>query len=225
MGIHNDYNVKDEDSGIIWNIQSSTSTRYYTETDIRGEGLSLKGGEVATPKEVYKGPRKEKPSYNIFDLEGSLSGSSRRAATKYPSKDLFMLDECLEVFRELQNKDIGDIYLSGSVGLYIQGKLDRKEFKDLDIVIIGNIELDDEIADFPRGDYPDDDNRRSVLFNGIPIDIFTSDKVNKNVVITESGEYQCQHYSDIVQEKLIMAFDHLKDKDYLLANVLDIKIL
>lgn len=139
------------------------------------------------------------------------------------------LDDYLEVFNELEEKDIGDIYLTGSVALFLQGKLDRTEFKDLDIAVLGEFQLDDDIKDFKRGDYPPDPNgtvRRSVKYEGIPIDLFKIKGINRVDVEYEGKTYRCQNYKDIIMAKINMAFEKLKDKDYLIdKGIIDIKIL
>lgn len=126
-------------------------------------------------------------------------------------------------------KDIGDIYLTGSVGLFLQGKLDRTEYKDLDVLVLGEYQLDDDIKEHYRNDYPSDPNkskRRSVKFEDIPIDLFKVGGVNSVTITHDGKEYKCQHYKDIIMAKVKMAFEKLKDKDYLLDNgILDIKIL
>jgi hypothetical protein len=143
-----------------------------------------------------------------------------------PSKSSYNLEECINAFLELEEKGIGDIYLTGSVALAIQGKLDRKEFKDLDIAVLGELQLDDDIIDWNKGFYPPDPlciEKKSVLFTGIPMDIFVLKDETPFVMVDYNGsQIKCQDYKNIIMAKLSMALTTFKDKDYLFENVLDI---
>lgn len=142
-------------------------------------------------------------------------------------KSEFFIDECLSSFRTLCEKQIGDIYLTGSVALYLQGKITRCTFKDIDIIVAGEYSLDDDILDNPTWrDYPPDPNgteRKPLLFNGIKIDLFYNvEKVNFIEVEYHGNTYLCQDYKDIIKAKLNMVLPKVKDLDELLETSFEI---
>ena len=139
----------------------------------------------------------------------------------------FFIYECLSSFRTLCEKQIGDIYLTGSVSLYLQGKITRCTFKDIDIIVAGEYSLDDDILDNPTWrDYPQDPNgaeRKPLLFNGIKIDLFYNvEKVNFIEVEYHGNTYLCQDYKDIIKAKLNMVLPKVKDLDELLGKSFEI---
>ena len=139
----------------------------------------------------------------------------------------FFIDECLSGFRTLCEKQIGDIYLTGSVALCIQGKITRCSFKDMDIIVAGEYSLDDDILDNPTWrDYPPDPNgteRKPLLFNGIKIDLFYNvEKVNFIEVEYQGKTYLCQDYKDIIKAKLNVVLPKVKDLDELLGSSFEI---
>ena len=226
-------NIHGEEVATV-STMGSTFKEVYASLSVSDLETYLKKGAEASidkPKRITRRDTAEQSNYGHITYHDSTVGTSNWGKVKpYGNKkSKFKIDELIETFKELQHKDIGDIYLTGSVGLYLQKKLDRDEFKDLDIVLVGKLELDDDMKEHHRGDYPKDDQceeRKSVIFNNIPIDIFVVKKpVNKVVVTYEGTEIVCQHYKDIIQAKLNMALNKLKDKDYLLNNCIDIKIL
>lgn len=171
------------------------------------------------------------PFYELDDFATKVEKELKKNRTiqkKQKPKSQYTLEECLSTYRELVEKDIGDIYLSGSVGLFIQGKLDRCKFKDLDIVVVGDFELDEEIEDYiRRSSYPMDEvstNLKTVIFNDVLIDLFTVKNIKRIDVEYEGHTYKCQQYPGIVQAKLEMALKKLKDKDFLLKHIVDIII-
>jgi len=138
------------------------------------------------------------------------------------------LERCIDLYLELDNKNIGDIYITGSVALALQGKITRSIFKDVDLVAVGNIELDDDISDFYRGNYPRDPQckeHKSLIFGNVPIDIFIVEEAPKIAIVDYNGnKIRCQHYEGIIKAKLNMALQSFKDKEDLFANTIEIII-
>ena len=172
-----------------------------------------------------------KSKYNYFPLNDSreLQQKLRKTPTlkQIKQKSEFFIDECLSSFRTLCEKQIGDIYLTGSVALYLQGKITRCTFKDIDIIVAGEYSLDDDILDNPTWrDYPPDPNgteRKPLLFNGIKIDLFYNvEKVNFIEVEYQGNTYLCQDYKDIIKAKLNMVLPKVKDLDELLGKSFEI---
>ena len=140
------------------------------------------------------------------------------------------IDEILNTYRELQSKQIGDIYLTGSIALHLQSKISRTKFKDLDIIVIGEYELDDDILDYSRPfEYPQTNGvgeTKSIVFNNTPIDLFRFDNSDSlNLVEVERGGfiYLCQDYKDIVKVKFNMIIDRMKDSQELYGTCFDLK--
>ncbi len=125
------------------------------------------------------------------------------------SKKGFTLDECVDNFLELEQKDIGNICITGSVGLALQGKIERESFKDLDLVVMGELQLDDDIVDTNRGFYPPDPQckeSKPVRFNNMPMDLFLVEgEINVVEVPYKENIIRCQDYKGIIQAKLNMA--------------------
>ena len=173
----------------------------------------------------------EKFKYDDFLLNDfrELQQKLRKTQTlkQIKQESEFFIDECLSSFRTLCEKQIGDIYLTGSVSLYLQGKITRCTFKDIDIIVAGEYSLDDDILDSPTWrDYPPDPNgteRKPLLFNGIKIDLFYNvEKVNFIEVEYHGNTYLCQDYKDIIKAKLNMVLPKVKDLDELLETSFEI---
>lgn len=143
------------------------------------------------------------------------------------TKDYYEIKECLNCFKELYKKNIGEIYLTGSVALYLQGKISRSSFKDIDLVIVGKYELDDDIYSDPFcRRYPPDMNnteRSSYIFNNVKLDIFSGPTSVNSVNVEYNGDnYLCQDYRDIIKAKLNMVLPKVKDLDELLGKSFEI---
>jgi len=157
----------------------------------------------------------------------SMDQKMRNAEVRYNLKEEYTLQECLDAFDNLCKKDIGDIYLTGSVALYLQSKITRTMFKDLDIVCVGEYMLDDDIYDNPYGcKYPPDPSgveRTPVAFNDVKIDIFSNINYINSVNVEYLGKtYLCQDYKDIIKAKLRMVLPKVKDLDELLETSFEI---
>lgn len=169
---------------------------------------------------ISKSPRR--PKNKIPQHEREI-----REDIRYNLKKEYTLQECLDVFIDLQNKQIGDIYLTGSVALYLQGKISRTEFKDLDIVVVGEYMLDDDIYDNPfASKYPPDENeveRSALAFNNVKIDLFSNVHMVTFIDVEYLGKtYRCQDYKDIIKAKLRMVLPKVKDIDELLGKSFEI---
>ena len=159
----------------------------------------------------------------------SKKPSPKYQLTRMDLDSYFELDRCLDCFDELLEKQIGDIYLTGSVALFIQGKISRSQFKDLDIVILGEYSLDDDMIDLRvLHSYPENRNgntRKAICYNNTAIDIFSvKDSINVVDVEYEGKVYKCQDYKDIIMEKLWMVLPNMKDYKELMDGIIEINI-
>lgn len=201
-------------------ITEGNLNNIYTKPDIL-DFLEASNSEPDPPTNIYK-PRGRKPVMNRPSKWGILVNNTTHKTVKQRPKDYYSLEECLDAFKELVAKDIGDIYLTGSVALALQGKINRTKFKDLDILVIGKLELDDEIDPFSRSSYTlnPDEKPAGYIFNNIVIDFFTKKDVN----FVEVDGIKCSDYKDIIQAKINMILPSMKDYDYLIKNHINITI-
>jgi len=190
---------------------------FYSEhvKSMRDAFKAYKPGESKIPKSI-------KPRRGL-----SMEQKMQKAEVRYNLKEEYTLQECLDAFDNLCKKEIGDIYLTGSVALYLQGKITRTMFKDLDIVCVGEYMLDDDIYDNPYGcKYPPDPSgveRTPVAFNDVKIDIFSNINYINSVNVEYLGKtYLCQDYKDIIKAKLRMVLPNVKDLDELLETSFEI---
>lgn len=191
------------------------------------ESVKKMAGSFAIPlqklnKSNDKIPKSIKPRRGL-----TMDQKLRNAEVRYNLKDEYALQECLDAFDNLCKKEIGDIYLTGSVALYLQGKITRTIFKDLDVVVVGEYMLDDDIYDNPYGcKYPPDPSgieRTPVAFNDVKIDIFSNINYVNSVNVEYLGKtYLCQDYKDIIKAKLRMVLPKMKDLDELLETSFEI---
>lgn len=179
---------------------------------------------VSNPFKQYTTPSKSprKPKRKIPSHERAI-----RDDIRYGLKDEYTLQECLDAFNDLQNKQIGNIYLTGSVALYLQGKITRTQFKDLDIVVVGEYMLDDDIYDNPfAGKYPPDETgveRSALAFNNVKIDLFSNVHMVTFIDVEYLGKtYRCQDYKDIIKAKLRMVLPKVKDIEELFGDSFEI---
>lgn len=176
---------------------------------------------------------------NIHNVDAE-HGETQKQNYNYSS---YTLKKCLEVFEELLEKEIGNIFIGGSVALHLQGILDRTEYSDLDLNYSGDLELDDEFEDYHgnrssrssaikfgrrshsrRMNYYKNVTINSYIYNEIILDFFKTEAVDI-VNITYNGKiYPCLHYKNILKHKLDAALANFKDKNSLLNNIIEINI-
>lgn len=130
----------------------------------------------------------------------------------------YVLKECLSAFRDFEEKQNKEIYLTGSVALSLQKKISRNTFSDLDIIVVGKYDLDDDIVDFEsRSTYERNDrlsDGKTVVYDNVKIDIFNPEngfEVNAVTVRYNGEEYLCQSYKDIIMAKINMVAPKIKD--------------
>lgn len=175
----------------------------------------------------------EKPWTDLYnDMTGAAKKLKQRrakATNDIKLKDGYCLDECLDKFKELENKQFGELYLTGSVALKLQNKISRDYFKDLDIIILGKYELDDDILDFSNGQNYDKNEllseSRSVVYSNLKVDIFSLEKSFdlKLICVDYMGKsYVCQDYRQIITAKLNMILPKMKDWKDLYGSVFDL---
>lgn len=171
-------------------------------------------------------PKKEEADYDWREHYASVSRGTKKSPKKknyldqiVSLKDQYNLEECLKVYKELFEKQFGEIYLSGSVALKLQGIIERNHFRDVDIMVIGQFELDDDIINYRNQDrYPKNDliisETKSVVYDNTPVDMFIlpSDYKVNCVEVDYNGEvFLCQDYKDILKAKLNMILPNMKD--------------
>jgi hypothetical protein len=139
-------------------------------------------------------------------------------SVNFRRKDFYTLEECLKAYRELTEKEIGDICLTGSLALLLQNVIKRTRFNDMDVIIVGNYQLDDDIMPYQKdNNYPEDPNLgelSNLVYSNIPIDLFKFNKdysVQKVVITYKGNEYICQDYRDIIKAKMQMVLPRMKD--------------
>lgn len=146
-------------------------------------------------------------------------------------KDNYTIDECLNCYNELVKKELSEpICIGGAVGLHLQGIIKRDSFHDLDLAFNKIPELDDDIEDYKgsRGSYykvkDKKDLPKSVIFEGILIDMFTDTAIQKVSVKYRDKEYICQDYRQILAAKLRMCLQSFKDYDDVIGKHISINI-
>jgi len=198
-------------------LRSSFSDAYEKYVQIISEPLRWNSGKPSD-----KIPKSIKPKRGL-----TMDQKMRNAEVRYNLKDEYTLQECLDAFNDLCNKEIGNIYLTGSVALYLQGKITRTTFKDLDVVCVGEYMLDDDIYDNPYGcQYPPDPSgvkRKPLAFNNVKIDLFSNISYVNSINVEYLGKtYLCQNYKDIIKAKLRMVLPKVKDLEELLETSFEI---
>jgi hypothetical protein len=194
--------------------------------EIRGRAHKIAIKNTKSPSTNPKNP------YNIYK-EKKQAGSWKNVYSVDPfdsfsHKEELTLEECMEMYLELEKKGIADICLTGSAALALQGKISRTSFKDLDIIAEGEIQLDDDLTDYKLGDYPKDNSivdHKSLLFMDGRVDLFVKDKLPETIEIDYNGaKIKCSHYKNIIEAKLRMALNSFKDKEDLIGRVVEINI-
>jgi len=198
-------------------LRSSFSDAYEKYMQITSEPLRWNSGKPSD-----KIPKSIKPKRGL-----TMDQKMRNAEVRYNLKDEYTLQECLDAFNDLCNKEIGNIYLTGSVALFLQGKITRTTFKDLDVICVGEYMLDDDIYDNPYGcKYPPDPSgieRKPLAFNNVKIDLFSNISYVNSINVEYLGKtYLCQNYKDIIKAKLRMVLPKVKDLDELLETSFEI---
>lgn len=171
----------------------------------------------------------------IESYKNEFMNKNSKARAKKPAKSLnkslftgslYQVDELLKTFNILREKEIGDIAITGSLALFLQGKIKRTGLGDLDICVrSSSVELDDEFedvyCDVAYEELADVPSPKSYYFNKVLIDIFP---VSKNVPNTlyvdyKGKSYLCVSYMDILDVKLKMILPRMKDYNELYNNV------
>lgn len=228
---------------------STNAPNYYTSPDPDLESnkkswMSHAEAQLSHAREYVAGidpiypitPDDAVKEYNWKENFDSISNRRRSPKSKYDTnpknfnfKSSYTLDQCLSVFRDLFDREFGEIYLTGSVALKLQNKINRSSFKDLDIVVVGEYALDDDIYDNPQmREYRQNANlgkQRGLAFNNVPIDAFEmpSDyKINYVSVDYKNNTYVCQDYRDIIKAKLEMILPQMKDYADIKGNCFEI---
>lgn len=173
--------------------------------------------------------------YNAITKSNKKTGfrpTSKKRVEFVPKKS-YIMKECLKAYRDLQEKDLGNICLTGSLALKLQGIITRSQFSDMDITVVGAYQLDDDInfyynpKQYPKNNLIDSDTKQ-IVYDNIPIDLFVlpeDSKVNTVEVNYQGETYLCQDFRDILKVKLNMILPNMKDYQELIDNhiVIDFK--
>lgn len=186
-------------------VSYSTGVDYFDSPSEPTQIEEPKGRSYLNDSKAIK--KKLKPSWMV--------SAEKRISSSTKTKEEYTIEECLNCFENLVEKDIGEIYLCGAVALYIQGKIKRDWFSDLDIVVIGKLTLDDDIHDNPyaRKYNNKEFDRKAMIFEGVKIDFFNNlDYKPRFIDVEYNGKiYKCEHYHDIIKAKLDMIMNGFKD--------------
>lgn len=196
--------LRSADSSPRYNyITQSNAVEYF---DIPSEPMQIEEPRSRSYLNDAKAIKKKRPSWESI---------SRRSKSFEKLKDEYNIEECLNCFESLVEKNIGEIYLCGAVALYIQGKIKRDWFSDLDIFVVGKLTLDDDIHDNPyaRKYNNKEFDRKAMIFEGVKIDFFNNlDYKPRFIDVEYNGKiYKCEHYHDIIKAKLDMIMNGFKD--------------
>ena len=187
----------------------------YREYITLGKDDSISGGKPTLKQSKYRNP---------FKLKKQSSYCEKMS--RYDLNEFFSIDRLIECYNDLQEKNIGNICITGSLALYLQGKISRTEFKDLDIIVTGEYSLDDDINELVKREYPPDPNGttvKSVEYNGVPIDFFSGRTDIDRICVKFNGKsYLCQDYKQIIKAKINMILPKIKDLDELMGVSFDI---
>jgi len=145
----------------------------------------------------------------------------------------FNIDMCLKTFDKMVEKEVGDIAITGSVALFLQDKITRDLFSDLDISVrSGEVQLDDEFEDVQMDMGYDPANSlvaapKIYYYNECLLDIFPVEKqILETVVVERFGKsYLCVDYKHILDAKLKMLLPKMKDYNELYNNCFEMKFL
>lgn len=138
------------------------------------------------------------------------------------------IDKVMTSILELLEKNCGNFIVTGSVALYLQGKLSRKQFSDVDLISFSDVEYDDDMTRWKGAEYPKTKNlgeQEQFIFNGMMVDVFKmppDTKIDVVEVNWNGNVFQCQDYKGIIMAKLNMVLPKMKDSEELLKTCFEI---
>ena len=167
------------------------------------------------------------------------SSSKRRQKPKYARTmfrgKTFTVGSLLDTYELIRNKEVGDIAITGSLSLFLQGKISRNKLGDLDLSTrSGSIQLDDDfedvIMDMHYGEFGDEElvaAPRMYYINNVLVDIFPEEKVVPETLYVEykGKEYLCVDYRHIIDAKLKMLLPRMKDFKELYNKVFELNFI
>lgn len=157
-----------------------------------------------------------------------VSRASKSNSPQVKIKSKITINQAIDAIDELIEKDLCEFIITGSVALYLQGKLSRKEFSDIDLVSFHAFNLDDDMSKVSRPKY--EVNRElgdlsAFVFNGIIFDVFSfspETAITTTEVVFKGKTYLCQDYKEIVKAKLLMTLPKMKDFQEIWDNIIEI---
>ena len=208
-----------------------TTISYKTADQIVAEWKSFYSEEYEKALISYN-PLKDLSSKQ-YKPKKSINSKLKKIIAEESLKDQYSVSELLTLVDELYEKEIGDFCITGSLALYLQGKIKRDKFHDVDILISGDYVLDDDVEDINGKDYSDQKvdlgyKRKACALSGVRMCIFENsnkDSMDFVDVIINNKTYKCQHYSYILNIKLAQALKYFKDKDDLIGSSIKIEIV
>jgi len=172
--------------------------------------------------------------YNWSSEYERMADSIKKKSPKYMSqpipkyKDQINIKDALSSFRDLNEKDVNKFILTGSVALFVQNKITRNRFKDVDIISMSDFEMDDDMVVYPRLKYEIIDGggeMRSIVFNNVLFDIFSYNPEKEiDVIEVKFGKetYLCQDWKQIIMAKMRMIIPKMKDHEEIFNNCIEI---
>jgi len=223
----------------------STTGAYYTQTPLNPLNTGLTEDIISSWGSIRSAPsaQKVKADYSaekvaetwLEELKGysnsgkqKISRSSKSNSPQVKVKSKISINQAVDAIDELIEKDLCEFIITGSVALYMQGKLSRKEFSDVDLVSFHSFNLDDDMSKVSRPKYETNKELGELsafVFNGIVFDVFSfspETKITTTEVTFKGKTYLCQDYREIVKAKLLMTLPKMKDFQEIWDNIIEI---
>lgn len=176
----------------------------------------------------------EEYQQNIMSNNNSKKKRSNRRLAKSNFRNAkFTAEQLLKTFDKMVEKEVGNIAITGSLALFLQGKITRNIFGDLDILVrSGEVQLDDEFEDVQMDMGYDPNNSlvatpKIYYYNESLIDVFPVETQTLDTVDVEylGKAYLCVHYKHILDAKLKMILPKMKDYRELYNSCFEMNIL
>ena len=228
-------------SGQYYDLKSFEELNSHPAVMAMPEVILPPGDFIEYAEAVKKEPMEDKNWLNEYkdNIMSRNSSSKRRQKPKYARTmfrgKTFTVNSLLDTYELIRNKEVGDIAITGSLSLFLQGKISRNKLGDLDLSTrSGNIQLDDDfedvIMDMHYGEFGEEElvaAPRMYYFNNVLVDIFPEEKVIPETLYIEykGKEYLCVDYRHILDAKLEMLLPRMKDFKELYNKVFELNFI
>jgi hypothetical protein len=229
------------DSDRYYDIQSLEEFTNRTTVKVTTEEPLAAPDFVEYTEAVKKESTEDKNWLNEYkdNIMSRNSSSKRRQKPKYARTmfrgKTFTVNSLLDTYELIRNKEVGDVAITGSLSLFLQGKISRNKLGDLDLSTrSGSIQLDDDfedvIMDMHYGEFGDEElvaAPRMYYINSVLVDIFPEEKVVPETLYVEykGKEYLCVDYRHILDAKLKMLLPRMKDFKELYNKVFELNFI